>query len=264
MDRIETGTILQRLEDGTEEKTYEMIFLDHTHLDQVMALQEVIYDTIDNREKFVPDPREFYDEIALTEGRGKMIGVFVEGEMIAARSISFPGLSYENLAWDLNLPEEEMLRVCHLEASMVRPDYRGNRLQGLMMRPTLKYARQRGCGMVLCTVSPYNYPSLKNVMEAGLLVRDVKVREGVYGGKLRFLLAMNLRRQVEPVFLESCAVMNTVIEVQKGLLEAGYVGYRLEKVPGELPGGMPYFIMRYGKPYPALMGRLDATLLSTN
>lgn len=260
MEKIAVGTIQQRTNSGLKEKEYVMAYLSMDHIDLVLDLQKIVFDTMDDQQKFVPDPREFFEEVALVPGRGRMIGVFVEGEMIAARSISFPGLSYENLGWELALDEEDLKRVCHLEASLVRPDFRGNRLQSLMLKPTITYLQEQGYCMVLCTISPFNYPSLKNVMDAGLLIRDVKVREGVYGGKLRFLLALNLCRPVEPVFSDVCTVQNTDITVQKSLLALGCAGFSLKKIPGD----NRFFAIQYGKPYPLLAGRVGADPLSNS
>ena len=260
MEGISTGTILQLTTEGPVEKQYEMGYLSMKHIDQVLALQQVVYESMDDQQKFVPDPREFFEEVALQEGKGRMIGVFVEGEMIAARSISFPGLSYENLGWELQLEEEDLKRVCHLEASMVRADFRGNHLQSVMLKPTINYLQQAGYCMILCTISPFNYPSLKNVMDAGLLIRDVKVRGGVYGNKLRFLLALNLCRPVHPTYTDLCTVQNTDVTVQKSLLSLGYAGYALKKLPGK----RKFFAIQYGKPYPELAGRVAVDPLSNS
>ncbi len=258
MERISTGTILQQTKEGPVEKNYVMAYLTMVHIDQVLALQQEVYDSMDDRQKFVPDPREFFEEVALKDGKGRMIGVFVEGDMIAARSISFPGLSYENLGWELHLDDEDLKRVCHLEASMVRTDFRGNHLQGVMLKPTMEYLQQAGYCMVLCTISPFNYPSLKNVMDAGLVIRDVKVRGGAYGGKLRFLLALNLCRPVHPTYADLCTVQNTDVTVQKSLLSLGYAGYALQKLPGK----RKFFAIQYGKPYPELAGQVAVDPLS--
>lgn len=260
MERISTGTILQQTTDGPVEKQYEMAYLTRDHIDQVLKLQQLVYESMDDQQKFVPDPREFFEEVALKDGKGRMIGVFVEGEMIAARSISFPGLSYENLGWELHLDEEDLKRVCHLEASMVRPDFRGNHLQGVMLKPTMEYLQQAGYCMILCTISPFNYPSLKNVMDAGLLIRDVKVRGGAYGGKLRFLLALNLCRPVTPTYSDLCTVQNTDVTVQKSLLSLGYAGYSLKKLPGK----RKFFAIQYGKPYPELAGSVSVDPISNS
>ncbi len=260
MERILTGTILQQKKEGSVEKKYDMAYLTMEHIDQVLALQQEVYESMDDRQKFVPDPRRFFEEVALRDGKGRMIGVFVEGEMIAARSISFPGLSYENLGWELNLDDEDLKRVCHLEASMVRTDFRGNHLQGVMLKPPMEFLQQAGYCMVLCTVSPFNYPSLKNVMDAGLVIRDVKVRGGTYGGKLRFLLALNLCRPVHPTYTDLCTVQNTDVTVQKSLLSLGYAGYVLQKLPGK----RKFFAIKYGKPYPELAGQVAVDPLSNS
>ena len=259
MKWIESGIIIRHRDGNQEKKEYQMSFLDGSHLDQVMALQSAVYDSLDDEQKFVPDPREFYEKRALVDGKGMMIGVFVEKTMIAARSVSFPGLTEHNLGLELDLPEEDLKKAGILESSMVLPEYRGNRLQGLMLKPTMNELVERGCSLVLCTISPFNYPSLKNVMDAGLLIRDLKARGGIYNGKLRFLLALDLRMEHKLVFRDTCTVQNTDITVQKSLLTLGLAGYALKKLPGE----NRLFGIHYGKPWPALPGKIPADSFST-
>jgi hypothetical protein len=260
MDLISTGMIKQQTADGPVDRMYEMKYLDMADIDEVLELQQMVYDSLDDKQKFVTDPRTFFEETALVAGKGMMIGVFVEGRMIAARSISFPGLSQENLGLELHFEEEDLKKVCHLEASMVLPEFRGNHLQAVMLKPTLAYIQQEGYCIVLATISPYNYPSLKNVMDAGLVIRDLKARGENYGGKLRFLLALNLCRAVPPEFGDQLTVQNTDITLQKTLLSRGYAGFTVRKLPDQ----KPFFTIHYGLPYPPLMGKPSVKELLSN
>lgn len=81
-------------------------------------------------------------------------------------------------------------------------------------------------------------------MYAGLTLRNLKYRSGVYGGKLRFLLAADLRQQIPPVVPASTKkLLNTDIEAQQHLMEKGYIGFQLERIPGE----KDHFWIHYGK-----------------
>ncbi len=260
MDLISTGVIKQQTADGPVDRLFEMKYLDLGDIDEVLELQQKVYHSLDDKQKFVPDPRVFFEGTALVAGKGMMIGVFVEGRMIAARSISFPGLSKENLGLDLHFEEEDLKKVCHLEASMVLPEFRGNHLQAVMLKPTIAFIKQEGYCIVLATISPYNYPSLKNVIDSGLHIRDLKLRGENYGGKLRFLLALNLCRSEPPEFSDQLSVQNTDITLQKKLLSRGYAGFALRK----LPDRQPFFTIRYGMPYPPLMGKPSVKELLSN
>ena len=55
-----------------------------------------------------------------------VIGVTTEEGLIAFSMIRIPGLAHDNLGRDINLPEEELCKVAHLQAAAVHPAYRGN------------------------------------------------------------------------------------------------------------------------------------------
>ena len=221
---------------------YEMMLIDETYLNDVLNLQTFVSNSLDNEQTFVVDSREFMQEEILAPGRGKMIGVFSEGKLIAYRNISFPRSDSDyNLGKELDIPKEELDKVSILEATVVHPQYRGNRLQARLLKQTIPLIEGLGYYHILSTISPYNYPSLKNVMDSDLVIRDLKNRGGVYEGKLRFLLARDLRKPCIIDFIERIAVSNGDIEKQQELIQKGFIGFKLVKNAGG-------FDVEYGKP----------------
>ncbi|AOT70811.1 GNAT family N-acetyltransferase [Geosporobacter ferrireducens] len=221
---------------------YEMMLIDAAYLNDVLALQAFVSNHLENEQTFVADSETFMREEILAPGRGRMIGVFSEGKLIAYRNISFPKPDSDyNLGRECNIPEEELGKVSILEATVVHPQYRGNRLQARLLKHTIPLLESLGYYHVFSTISPYNYPSLKNVMDTGLVIRDLKNRSGVYEGKLRFLLARDLRKPSRIDFVEQVVFSNRDIEKQQQLLQQGFIGYQLiKKAEG--------FDIIYGKP----------------
>lgn len=210
---------------------YEMLLINEDYLEDVLALQAFVSNSLDNEETFVADSREFMLEEILAPDRGRMIGVFAEGKLIAYRNISFPKPDSDyNLGRETDLPEDERSKVSILEATVVHPQYRGNRLQARLLKHTIPLIEELGYFHVFSTISPYNYPSLKNVMDADLVIRDLKCRGGVYEGKLRFLLARDLRKPYNIDLIEKIVLSNSDIEKQQALLKKGFIGYKLEKI----------------------------------
>ena len=222
---------------------YKIAFVENPQIvDEVVKLQQLVKDDLNNPETYVMDSKEFLLNEILPQGKGFMIGVFSEGSLIALRTISFPAPDSEyNLAAELDIPKNELNKVAVLEATIVHPDYRGNRLQRKMLGYTLPRLEEKGYIHVCSTISPYNYPSLSSVMSFGLTIRDLKIRGGVYGGKLRFLLARNLENDIEK-YTDNVTVGNGNIQIQQQLLEEGYIGHTLVKKDNN-------FNIIYGKPF---------------
>ncbi len=226
---IESGILKRSINNTVRMVNYEMKFLNESHLEEILQLQKMVSDALDNQELFVTDAREFILEQVLRPGRGKAIGIFVNNSLVAYRTVSFPGNSDWNLGRELGIAEEELDKVVHLEATAVHPEYRGNRLQVRMLKHTIDYVQQQGFFHILSTVSPYNYPSLKSVISYQLAIKALSLREGVYGGKLRYLLSRDLRDIKIMAAVASVMVKNKDIVQQIKLLEAGYVGDYVEK-----------------------------------
>lgn len=146
---------------------------------------------------------------------------------------------------ELELPEDELDHVVHLEATVVHPEYRGNKLQAKMMKHTFDMVFKLGYYHILCTVSPFNYPSLKNVMDAGLVIKALGQREGPYEGKWRFLLHRDLRFIGTKRYRRSIEVENEKLDKQIEILNRGYQGFLLSRnryMDDE-------FMIHYGMPY---------------
>lgn len=217
---IEGGILKRSVNNTVKMVNYEMKFLNESHLEEILQLQAIVSDALDNQDLFVTDSREFILEQVLKPGRGKAIGIYVNNSLVAYRTVSFPGNSDWNLGRELEIAEEELNKVVHLEATAVNPEYRGNRLQERMLKHTIDYVEKQNYYHILSTVSPYNYPSLKSVISYQLSIKALSLRDGVYGGKLRYLLSRNLRDIKNRAIEASIMVKNKDIALQLKLLEA--------------------------------------------
>lgn len=112
-----------------------------------------------------------------------------DGNRVAAVfDILHPGLQSFNYGYDLDLSEEELLHVIHMDTSAVHPDYRGLGLQ----RKMVYAAEQEYCGkgrrILLCTVHPENRYSLNNMLKQGF---QIQKRVEKYGSE-RYILRKDI------------------------------------------------------------------------
>lgn len=241
-ESIDSGTLRRTI---ILDEEYEMVILDKTNIDELIDLQNEVARHLKNPETFVMDSREFIFNEVLDKDKGRAIGVFAGKGLIAFRTVSFPGKSQFNMGRELELPEDELDHVVHLEATVVHPEYRGNKLQAKMMKHTFDMVFKLGYYHILCTVSPFNYPSLKNVMDAGLVIKALGQREGPYEGKWRFLLHRDLRFIGTKRYRRSIEVENEKLDKQIEILNRGYQGFLLSRnryMDDE-------FMIHYGMPY---------------
>lgn len=92
----------------------------------------------------------------------------------------------------MNLTKEEQLKVIHLEITCVLPEYRGNGLQkklgNLIMKEFIETSNDYR--YLCCTVSPTNFPSLKDKLVQGILIAKLKEK---YSGRIRYILLKDLQ-----------------------------------------------------------------------
>lgn len=217
MNVLQAGRLSRVKED------YTIVQMGWDQIEAVAALQQRIYDGLDNKSLFVCDSAE--EIAALLEKGGALFGVLnSKRQLIASRYISTPGISPDNLAHDLNLPIE-LDQVVVLESTVVDPAYRGNRLQSITLEIAIKYAERHGYNHLLCTISPQNIYSLYNIMAGGLKIKALKKKYATadHDGVWRFILHRDLRLE-EPTLLRRLDIAFGDLDLQSMLIERGFIG----------------------------------------
>lgn len=221
---LESGFIKRTI---VKNVAYEMCLLEKSDIENMIELQNIVAENLENPQTFVVDSKEFILTQVLDDSMGRAIGVFAEGRLVAFRTMTFSGNDEYHLGRELNIQESELDHVVHLEATVVHPEFRGNRLQAKMMKHTYDIIDELGYYHVCCTIHPFNYPSLKNVMDSGLTIKALDRREGSYEGKWRFLLHRDIRLDAAPQYKNFIEVENGRIQEQQELLDKGFVGFLL-------------------------------------
>lgn len=162
--------------------------LDLSYLDKIMELQEEIYKGLEDKQLFAKTDRE---EFIKSFERGKVIGCLDEEDNLIAMGVYLKkGYDKENYAYDLDLEGEILLKTAQIETTVVKEEYRGNRLQRIICERIEEIAREDGMEILAATVSPYNKYSLNTFLNSGYKIKKDKLK---YGALRRYILSKELR-----------------------------------------------------------------------
>lgn len=229
---LKTGQLIKHVGEKTVQDEYIMRTIAEGELKTAVELQKYVYEQLPDKQVLYMDSYE--EMLSDMQNGGKIIGVFnKEKEMIAYRYIGFPGTADKNLGKDIKLPDKELTKVAHLEATVVRPDYRGNSLQSITLQQAIPYIKESGYSHVLCTVSPQNVYSLFNIIKNGLRIKALKKKYGNdkdgKDGMWRFILHRNLEPKAAKKTSSLLSIPLGDLEHQKKLISEGFVGLWLYK-----------------------------------
>jgi hypothetical protein len=208
--------------------TLEIKFLQADSLPDLLGLQSVIAANLPCPEIFMLHDEKYLLEILRLER--SVIGVTTDDRLIAYSIIRIPGLSHDNLGRDINLPKEELIKVAHLQAAAVHPDYRGNALQRKLTIAHLAVIEAMGYEHVCCTVSPKNPVSLANYLSCGLVIAGLRPK---MQGWWRYILHKNIllpsliSREESEVRRDEIRMQISDIEGQLDLLNRGFKGLKI-------------------------------------
>ena len=184
---MEVSTIFNgKLKDGTNYTVRKLVLDD---LDKIIELQRIVAETLANKETLQTLSEEEYRYII--NGKGLLLGAFIEEELIALRALMVPPIDEEHLGLAVGL-EKELDKIIYQEISMVNPKYRGNRLQQQLGQLIMKALDKSSLSFkyICCTVAPFNIPSLKDKFNQGMTVRAIIE---IYGGKLRYVFVKKIK-----------------------------------------------------------------------
>ncbi|SFD14396.1 GNAT family N-acetyltransferase [Clostridium uliginosum] len=167
----------------------EFKFLDEGYIDKIMELQEGIMNGIKDEQLYVPsNEEEFIDYI---NNNGKVIGCVTKDsdELIAVGVYRNLGYKKDNYGYDIELQGDELLKVGQIEATVVREDFRGNRLQKILCEHLEVIGKENKTPIMCATASPYNEHSLNTFKCLGYKIAKDKLK---YGGLRRYVLVKDL------------------------------------------------------------------------
>ncbi|MBB6215304.1 ribosomal protein S18 acetylase RimI-like enzyme [Anaerosolibacter carboniphilus] len=208
---------------------FQMEMLGKEKMDEIMKLQDIVYEHVENKETYHPNTlEENYD---ILDVGGHILGVYFKSQLIAFRIIDTPGLGNRNLGKDLDFSEEELKKVAIFDSTVVHPDFRGHGLQFKTLLKSKEILFQQGYSHGLATISPNNLYSVRNLIKAGFVIKEVKKKYGAIDdeidGKLRYILWTDLQKEAGKQYRHTVHLVNNQIEKQKMFLNNGYEGFKI-------------------------------------
>lgn len=204
--------------------TFQVYKLNENFIEEILTLQEIVYNDLDNKEILATLTKEEWETIL--NGKGLLIGAFVKQQLIAIRALYIPEKTKDHLGYFLGLKDEEQLdRVIYQEISIVHPKFRGYGMQKLLGKVIMNELDRSKYDYVCATVMPYNIASLKDKFSQGFRIVSLTY---LYEGKLRYVFALNLHEQ--PVYgKEEVSLSMGDISGQQKIIEEGFVGVAMKK-----------------------------------
>jgi len=194
-------------------------------LPRILALQEIVYEELPNKDILQPLSNEEFSFIL--ENHGLIIGAYVAEQLIAFRAVLTPEIDDEHLGYAIGLVDDsDLKRVLYQEISSVHPNYRGYGLQKTLANIIMQQIDTKDFDYLAATVMPYNIASLKDKFSQGFYIVGLK---NAYGGKLRYIFALDLRNQSQFDDEKVTTSMGDV-NAQKMLLQEGFVGVSIKQL----------------------------------
>ncbi len=223
-----------RMAEEAEYSCVEIKFLQADSLPEMLRLQSVVAANLPCPEIFMLHDDLYLRDILRHERSA--IGVTTKEGLIAFCIIRIPGLSDDNLGRDIDLPEEELTGVAHLQAAAVHPENRGKGLQRKLTSAHLRVIEEMGYEHVCCTVSPKNPVSLANYLSCGLVIEGLCPK---MQGWWRFILHKKISRaNFDDSDMDELVVRKNVtgvqisdIDGQLDLLKRGFKGFEITSHP---------------------------------
>lgn len=128
-------------------------------------------------EWFYLDPPELVREM-LEDGTMTLWLAEENQQIVAIFDILKPALRDYNYGYDLNLQEDELLQVVHMDTAAVHSAYRGRGLQAQMVQMAERELSGNGKKILLSTVHPENKFSLNNMLQQGYAIQKLVEKYG--------------------------------------------------------------------------------------
>lgn len=204
---------------------FHMTLLTVQHIEAIEQLQDRVaanLERIDQLQKLT------HDEIRIILHQELFAGVWVKGQLIAARAFLYTPEDDEHLAKDVGISSDEWKDVIYSEISLVDPSYQGHGLQKKMGAWWMERLQTSPYRYVCATVAPFNIASIKDKFQLGMSIGALKVK---YGGKLRYIFVRDLQYTTEEAAVQTVPMNNT--EEQQRLLASGARGVGVVLQDGE-------------------------------
>ncbi|MCT4604670.1 MAG: hypothetical protein N4A64_00990 [Marinisporobacter sp.] len=167
---LKSGYLLHHLQKKYYPYSIEKVNISHKW--DILKLQQEIIHTLPSKDIYYPLTEEELDDIF--NGQGLILGVFVENTLIGVRVVSYWDEETKNLGRLVGIKDNELNQLVFFEATIILKPYQGNKLQKLMIDLASKEIKKLNTfKYFISTVSPFNYASLKSLLNTGFYIRKL-------------------------------------------------------------------------------------------
>ena len=158
--------------------------LDKSYINSIMKFQDEIVEGLDNKELYFPSKEEEFLEF-ISE-KGNIVGCVTEDDELIAMGV-YCKLGYDdsNYGYDIGIKGEDLLKVGQIESTLVKENFRGNKLQRRICESLEEISKENGDLIISATASPYNPYSVNTFLDLGYEIAKDKIK---YGGLRRYVL----------------------------------------------------------------------------
>ena len=155
---------------------------------KIWTVMDTCFQALEHKEYFICDDLDYVKDILSGHGFG-IVACDTDGTIVGNLLVKYPGLTDENLGYDVKLSTEKLNMVLHMDSATVLPEHRGHGLEAKMIAyaetlvDTSKYCYS------FATVAPENLASLKSLEKNGY---EVMVTKEKYDRFLRCVMMKKL------------------------------------------------------------------------
>lgn len=159
--------------------------LDSSYIDEIMDLQNNIYEGLLNKDFYACSDKEEFENILINNGT--ILGCLSskDNKLIAMGVYVEYGYEKHNYGYDIDIQGDSLLKVGQLESTVVSEEFRGNRLQRIICEELESICIGSGKEYICATVAPMNKFSLNTFINLGY---KIMVEKQKYGGLNRYVL----------------------------------------------------------------------------
>lgn len=159
----------------------------------IWQVMDLCYKSLENQSCFICDTPDYVSDL-LSHGGFGVVACDLFGNIVGNLLIKYPGLSEDNLGYDLSFTVPDLLKVAHMDSCSVLPRARGNQLEAKMLSYAEALINPDHHYFLLATVSPENIPSIKSLQKVGYKIMMTKEK---YEGVLRHIVMKKLRNSLD-------------------------------------------------------------------
>jgi len=169
---------------------------------EIWSVMDICYHALEHKEYFICDDLDYVKDILSGHGLG-VVACDERGKIVGNLLVKYPGLSEENLGYDvfrkaedssddnsnssslyrecsIMLSEDNLMRVLHMDSASVLPEHRGHGLERRMIAFAETLVDTSKYHYAFATVAPENTASLKSLEKNGYQVMVTKEKYGEF------------------------------------------------------------------------------------